>query len=152
VRAVIQRVSQASVSVNNQVVGAIDRGFLVLVGVTHDDTRVEADWLARKIAGLRLFEDEAGKMNLGLADIGGAVLVVSQFTLYGDARKGRRPDFLQAARPEQAEPLITYFVDQLRSQGVTVATGQFQARMEVALVNDGPVTLWLDTADVMRSG
>ena len=151
-RAVIQRVSQASVSVNNQVVGAIDRGFLVLVGVTHDDTRVEADWLARKIAGLRLFEDEAGKMNLGLADIGGAVLVVSQFTLYGDARKGRRPDFLQAARPEQAEPLITYFVDQLRSQGVTVATGQFQARMEVALVNDGPVTLWLDTADVMRSG
>jgi D-tyrosyl-tRNA(Tyr) deacylase len=152
VRAVIQRVSQASVSVNNQVVGAIDRGFLVLVGVTHDDTRVEADWLARKIAGLRLFEDEAGKMNLGLADIGGAVLVVSQFTLYGDARKGRRPDFLQAARPEQADPLITYFVDQLRSQGVTVATGQFQARMEVALVNDGPVTLWLDTADVMRSG
>ena len=151
-RAVIQRVSQASVSVNNQVVGAIDRGFLVLVGVTHDDTRVEADWLARKIAGLRLFEDEAGKMNLGLADIGGAVLVVSQFTLYGDARKGRRPDFLQAARPEQADPLITYFVDQLRSQGVTVATGQFQARMEVALVNDGPVTLWLDTADVMRSG
>ena len=151
-RAVIQRVSQASVSVDGRVVGAIARGFLVLVGVTHDDTRVEADWLARKIAGLRLFEDEAGKMNLGLADIGGAVLVVSQFTLYGDARKGRRPDFLQAARPEQADPLITYFVDQLRSQGVTVATGQFQARMEVALVNDGPVTLWLDTADVMRSG
>jgi len=149
-RAVIQRVSQSSVGVDGRVVGAIERGFLVLVGVTHGDTRAEADWLARKIAGLRLFEDEAGKMNLGLADIGGAVLVVSQFTLYGDARKGRRPDFLQAARPEQAEPLITYFVDQLRGQGVAVATGQFQAHMQVALVNDGPVTLWLDTKDVMR--
>ena len=136
--------------VDGKTVGAIERGFLVLVGVTHGDTRAEADWLARKIAGLRLFEDAAGKMNLGLADIGGAVLVVSQFTLYGDARKGRRPDFLQAARPEQAEPLITYFVDQLRSQGLTVATGQFQAHMEVALVNDGPVTLLLDTKDVGR--
>ena len=151
-RAVIQRVSQASVSVDTRVVGAIERGFLVFVGVTHGDTRVEADWLARKIAGLRLFEDEAGKMNLGLTDIGGAVLVVSQFTLYGDARKGRRPDFLQAARPEQAEPLITYFVDQLRSLGLIVATGQFRATMQVSLVNDGPVTLWLDTADVTRSG
>jgi D-tyrosyl-tRNA(Tyr) deacylase len=144
-RTVIQRVSQASVTVDTQVVGAIERGFLVLVGVTHGDTRAEADWLAHKIAGLRLFEDEAGKMNLGLADIGGAVLVVSQFTLYGDARKGRRPDFLQAARPEQAEPLITYFVDQLRSLGLTVATGQFRATMQVSLVNDGPVTLLLDT-------
>jgi len=152
VRAVIQRVSQASVSVDGRVVGAIARGFLVLVGVTHSDTRAEADWLARKIAGLRIFEDEAGKMNLGLADIGGAMLVISQFTLYGDARRGRRPDFLQAARPEQAEPLITHFVEQLRSHGLAVATGQFQAHMEVALVNDGPVTLWLDTADVMRSG
>ena len=149
-RAVVQRVSRASVSVDTQVVGAIERGFLVLVGVTHGDTRAEADWLARKIAGLRLFEDEAGKMNLGLADIGGAVLVVSQFTLYGDARRGRRPDFLQAARPEQAEPLITYFVDQLRSLGVTVATGRFRAHMAVALVNDGPVTLLLDTKDVLR--
>ncbi len=151
-RAVIQRVSSASVSVDGKTVGAIERGFLVLVGVTHGDTRAEADWLARKIAGLRLFEDEAGKMNLGLTDIGGAVLVVSQFTLYGDARKGRRPDFLQAARPEHAEPLITYFLDQLRSLGVTVATGQFRATMQVSLVNDGPVTLWLDTADPMRSG
>ena len=142
--------AQASVSVDGKTVGAIERGFLVLVGVTHGDTRAEADWLARKIAGLRLFEDEAGKMNLGLADIGGAVLVVSQFTLYGDARKGRRPDFLQAARPEQAEPLITYFVDQLRRQGMTVATGQFRATMQVSLVNDGPVTLLLDTKDVMR--
>ena len=149
-RAIIQRVSSASVSVDGKRVGVIERGFLVLVGVTHGDTHAEADWLARKIAGLRLFEDEAGKMNLGLTDIGGAVLVVSQFTLYGDARKGRRPDFLQAARPEHAEPLITYFVDQLRGQGMTVATGQFQAHMEVALVNDGPVTLWLDTKDLLR--
>ena len=149
-RAVIQRVSQASVTVDSQVVGSIGRGFLVLVGVTHNDSRAEADWLARKIAGLRIFEDDAGKMNLGLADVGGAVLVVSQFTLYGDARKGRRPDFIQAARPEVAEPLVDYFVEALRSAGLPVETGRFRATMEVALVNDGPVTLWLDTADVMR--
>jgi D-tyrosyl-tRNA(Tyr) deacylase len=138
------------VTVDGQVVGAIGRGFLVLVGVTHSDGQPEADWLARKVAGLRIFEDEAGKMNLGLADVGGAVLVVSQFTLYGDARKGRRPDFIQAARPEQAEPLVDYFVAQLRGQGLPVATGRFRAMMQVELVNDGPVTLWLDTADVMR--
>jgi D-tyrosyl-tRNA(Tyr) deacylase len=149
-RAVIQRVSKSSVTVDGWVVGSIERGFLVLVGVTHGDTRVEADWLARKIAGLRLFEDEAGKMNLGITDIDGSVLVVSQFTLYGDARKGRRPDFLQAARPEQAEPLITYFVDRLRDLGVTVDTGQFRATMQVSLVNDGPVTLLLDTRDSLR--
>lgn len=148
-RAVIQRVSRASVAVDGREVGAIGRGFLVLVGVTHSDTRAEADWVARKIAGLRLFEDEAGKMNLSLADVGGAVLVVSQFTLYADARKGRRPGFTDAARPEQAEPLIAYLVEQLRKEGVPVATGQFQAHMEVALVNDGPVTVWLDTADVL---
>jgi D-tyrosyl-tRNA(Tyr) deacylase len=138
------------VTVDGQVVGAIDRGFLVLLGVTHNDGRAEADWLARKIAGLRIFEDAAGKMNLGLADVGGAVLVVSQFTLYGDARKGRRPDFLQAARPEVAEPLVDYFVEALRSTGLPVETGRFRAMMEVELVNDGPVTLWLDTADVNR--
>jgi len=149
-RAVVQRVNSASVRVDGETVGAIDRGFLVFVGVTHSDARAQADWLARKIAGLRLFEDAASKMNLGLADIGGAMLVVSQFTLYGDARKGRRPDFLQAARPEQAEPLIAYFIDQLREQGLTIATGQFQAHMEVDLVNDGPVTLLLDTKDAMR--
>ncbi len=148
-RAVIQRVSRAGVAVDGREVGAIGRGFLVLVGVTHSDTRAEADWLARKIAGLRLFEDEAGKMNLSLADVGGAVLVVSQFTLYADARRGRRPGFTDAARPEQAEPLIAYLVEQLRKEGVPVATGQFQAHMEVALVNDGPVTLWLDTADLI---
>lgn len=147
-RAVIQRVSRASVSVAGQEVGAIGRGFLVLVGVTHSDTRAEADWLARKIAGLRIFEDAAGKMNLSLADVGGAALVVSQFTLYGDARKGRRPSFTEAARPEQAEPLLAYFIEQLRGQGVPVAVGQFQAHMAVALINDGPVTLWLDTAEL----
>ncbi|MCX7668844.1 MAG: D-aminoacyl-tRNA deacylase [Anaerolineae bacterium] len=145
-RAVIQRVSRASVTVDGREVGAIGRGFLVLVGTTHSDTRAEAEWLARKVAGLRLFEDEAGKLNLGLADVGGAVLVVSQFPLYADARKGRRPSFTEAARPEQAEPLINYFVELLRKEGLTVATGQFQAHMKVALVNDGPVTLWLDTA------
>lgn len=147
-RAVIQRVSRASVTVDGQEIGAIGRGFLALVGATHSDTRAEADWLARKIAGLRLFEDAAGKMNLGLTEVGGAVLVVSQFTLYGDARKGRRPSFIEAARPELAEPLIAYFITQLRGQGLTVATGQFQAHMAVALVNDGPVTLWLDTAEL----
>ena len=146
-RAVIQRVSQASVTVEGQVVGRIGRGFLVLLGVTHDDGRTEADWLAHKIAGLRVFDDAAGKMNLGLADVGGAVLVVSQFTLYGDARRGRRPDFLRAARPEIAEPLVSYFVEKLRGEGLPVETGRFQAIMQVALVNDGPVTLWLDTDD-----
>ncbi|MBM4459852.1 MAG: D-tyrosyl-tRNA(Tyr) deacylase [Chloroflexi bacterium] len=147
-RAVIQRVSRASVTEDGETVGQIGRGFLVLVGVTHADGQAEADWLARKIAGLRLFEDAAGKMNLGLAEVGGAVLVVSQFTLYGDARKGRRPDFLQAARPEQAEPLVDYLALRLKEEGLPVATGRFRAMMEVALVNDGPVTLWLDTADL----
>src|SRR5512137_252324 len=145
-RAVIQRVNRASVTVDGQIVGQIGRGFLVLLGVTHDDGRAEADWLARKIAGLRIFEDDAGKMNLGLAEMGGAVLVVSQFTLYGDARKGRRPDFLRAARPEVAEPLVDCFVEALRGAGLPVETGRFRAVMEVELVNDGPVTLWLDTA------
>lgn len=149
-RAVIQRVSQASVTVDGEVVGRIGCGFLVLVGVTHTDTRAEADWLARKIAGLRVFDDDAGKMNLALADVGGAVLVVSQFTLYADARKGRRPDFLQAARPEVAEPLVDYLAARLREQGLHVETGRFRAVMQVALVNDGPVTLWLDTAEAMR--
>jgi D-aminoacyl-tRNA deacylase len=144
-RAVVQRVRRASVTVGDQVTGEIGRGLLVLVGVTHKDTRVEADWLARKIAGLRIFEDAAGKLNLALADVGGAVLVVSQFTLYGDARRGRRPDFLQAARPDHAEPLIEHFVARLRAAGLPVATGRFRAEMQVSLVNDGPVTLWLET-------
>jgi D-tyrosyl-tRNA(Tyr) deacylase len=145
-RAVIQRVSRAAVRVDGVTVGEIGRGFLVLLGVTHSDGRAEADWMSRKIAGLRLFEDDAGKMNLGLSDIGGAALVVSQFTLYGDARKGCRPSFTDAARPDQAGPLIDYFVERLREEGVSVETGQFQAMMEVELVNDGPVTLLVDTA------
>jgi D-aminoacyl-tRNA deacylase len=150
VRAVIQRVSRAAVRVDGVPVGDIDRGFLVLLGVTHADGQAEAEWLARKVAGLRIFEDDAGKMNLGLTDVGGAALVVSQFTLYGDARKGRRPSFTGAARPDQAEPLVDYFASRLREEGLRVETGVFGAMMEVELVNDGPVTLWLDTADVMR--
>jgi D-tyrosyl-tRNA(Tyr) deacylase len=143
-RVVLQRVSQAAVSVGGQVVGAIGRGYALLVGVTHSDGPAEAEWLAAKIAGLRLFEDDAGKMNLDLAQVGGQVLVVSQFTLYGDARKGRRPSFTDAARPEQAEPLVDYFAMKLREQGLTVATGQFGALMRVAIHNDGPVTMILE--------
>jgi len=149
-RAVIQRVSRAAVRVDGITVGAIDRGFLVLLGVTHADGRAEAEWLARKVAGLRIYEDDAGKMNLGLSDVGGAVLVVSQFTLYGDVRRGRRPSFTDAARPDQAEPLVDYFAARLREEGLRVETGVFGAMMEVELVNDGPVTLWLETADVKR--
>ena len=145
VRALIQRVSQAAVTVDDEIVGRIERGFVVLLGVTHGDGQREAAWLAHKVAGLRVFDDADGKMNLGLSDVSGEVLVVSQFTLYGDARKGRRPDFLQAARPEHAEPLVDYFVKQLRADGLTVQTGQFRALMQVSLINDGPVTLWLDT-------
>ena len=144
-RAVIQRVSEASVAVNGEVVGQIGRGFLVLLGIAHADEHKEADWMAHKIAGLRLFEDGEGKMNLSLADVDGAVLAVSQFTLYGDARKGRRPSFIEAARPEHAQPLYNYFCQQLATEGVPVERGIFQAEMKVALINDGPVTLWLET-------
>jgi D-tyrosyl-tRNA(Tyr) deacylase len=146
-RAVVQRVSRASVRVGGVSVGAIERGFLVLVGVTHADGRAEAEWLARKIAGLRIYEDDAGKMNLGLTEAGGAVLVVSQFTLYGDVRRGRRPSFIAAARPEQAEPLVDYFAERLREEGLHVESGVFGAMMEVELVNDGPVTLWVETGE-----
>lgn len=143
-RALLQRVSHARVVVDEAVVGAIGRGFVVLVGVTHSDTQAEADWLANKVAGLRVFEDADGKMNASLADVDGALLVVSQFTLYGDARKGRRPSFTHAARPEQAEPLVDYFADQLRQKGFEVATGVFGAHMHVDIHNDGPVTLMLE--------
>lgn len=149
-RAVVQRVSEASVTVEGRLVGEIGRGFLVLLGVTHGDGEEEARVLARKIAHLRVFEDDAGKMNLALADVGGSVLVVSQFTLYGDARKGRRPGFTDAAPPEVAEPLVARFAGFLREEGVPVAEGQFQAHMQVRLCNDGPVTLILDTAEMMR--
>lgn len=143
-RALLQRVRKAQVIVQGQAVGAIDRGFVILLGVTHDDGEEQARWLANKIAGLRVFEDEAGKMNLSLLDVGGSALVVSQFTLYGDARKGRRPSFTDAARPEQAEPLVTYFAQRLKEHGLTVETGIFGAMMQVELVNDGPVTLLLE--------
>lgn len=143
-RALIQRVSRASVTVDGRVTGKIGRGFVVLFGVTHADGRVEADWVASKIAGLRVFDDDAGKMNLGLADVGGELLVVSQFTLYGDARKGRRPSFTDAAAPEQAEPLVDYFVQVLRDAGFSVATGVFGAHMDVEIHNDGPVTMLIE--------
>ena len=143
-RALLQRVSSANVTVNGRIIGQIERGFVILLGVTHSDTTAEADWLVNKVAGLRLFEDEAGKMNLGLADVDGNVLVVSQFTLYGDARKGKRPSFTAAARPEQAEPLVDYFCNYLRQTGLTVAKGQFGAMMQVNIHNDGPVTLMLE--------
>jgi D-tyrosyl-tRNA(Tyr) deacylase len=143
-RVLLQRVSRAEVRVAGDVVGKIDRGFLLLVGITDTDTEAKAQWMAEKVAGLRLFADADDKMNLALADVGGAVLAVSQFTLYGDAAKGRRPSFIAAARPELAKPLYDRFVALLRAQGVPVETGQFGAMMEVELVNDGPVTLWLE--------
>jgi D-tyrosyl-tRNA(Tyr) deacylase len=143
-RAVVQRVSRGSVSVGGQVVGAIERGVVVLVGVTHDDTEERAEWLARKIAGLRIFEDRVGKMNAGLLDVDGAALVISQFTLYADARKGRRPGFTDAAPPEVAEPLVEYFAQVLRNHGVPVETGVFGADMLVEIHNDGPVTILLE--------
>ncbi len=149
-RALIQRVSEASVTVDGQVTGAIEQGFLVFLGITHTDGEPEAAYLARKIAGLRVFEDDAGKMNRSLADVDGSVLAVSQFTLYGNVRKGRRPSFIDAARPAQADPLYQRFCDLLREQGVRVETGVFQAEMKVSLINDGPVTLWLDTAELMK--
>lgn len=143
-RVLLQRVSRAEVRVAGAVVGRIEQGFLLLVGITHHDTDATAQWMAEKVAGLRLFADADDKMNLALADVGGAVLAVSQFTLYGDAAKGRRPSFVDAARPELAKPLYERFVALLRAQGVRVETGQFGAMMEVELVNDGPVTLWLE--------
>jgi len=148
-RALIQRVSEANVQVDGKIVGEIKRGFLIFLGITHDDTQSELEYLVRKIAGLRLFEDDEGKMNLGLSDVGGAVLVVSQFTLFGNVRKGRRPSFVDAARPEQAQPQYDQFCEMLEFEGIQVEQGVFQAAMQVSLVNDGPVTLWLDTADLL---
>ena len=144
-RAVVQRVSSASVTVQGKVAGCIDRGALVLLGVASDDTQDDVIFLARKIAGLRIFEDDEGRMNRSLVDVGGAMLVVSQFTLLGDCRKGRRPAFVAAAPPERAEELYRSFVAEVRGQNVTVETGRFREHMDVALVNDGPVTLLLDS-------
>ena len=147
-RAVVQRVSRAQVTVGTEVTGKIGRGLLVLLGVSREDTEKEADYLADKIAGLRIFEDENGKMNLDVATIGGAVLVVSQFTLYGDVRRGKRPSFDAAAAPEQARQLYEYFVGRIRAAGLPCQTGKFQEMMQVELVNDGPVTIPLDSAKI----
>lgn len=144
-RAVVQRVARASVTVEGEVVGAIEHGLLVLLGVTHGDGENQASWLANKVAGLRVFDDREGKMNLSLTDVGGSALVVSQFTLYGDASRGRRPSFTDAARPELAEPLCDRFVELLREAGVErVESGVFGAQMMVEIHNDGPVTLILE--------
>jgi len=146
VRAVVQRVRSASVTVNGGVTGQIESGLLILLGVTHEDTTTQGEWLARKISGLRIFADEDGRMNRSLVDTGGQALVVSQFTLYGDCRKGRRPSFVSAAHPTHAEPLYEDFCAALRRVGVDdVQTGIFGAMMDVELLNDGPVTLVLDS-------
>lgn len=143
-RAVVQRVREGSVSVDDRIVGQIGRGLVILLGVREGDTAAEAQWLADKIANLRIFEDAEGKFNLSALDVGAEALVVSQFTLYGDASKGRRPSFTQAARPEVAEPLCDKFVASLREAGLPVQAGVFGARMLVKILNDGPVTLILD--------
>ncbi len=143
-RAVVQRVSEASVTVSDEVVGRIDEGLCVLLGVTHDDGAAQADRMATKLARLRIFGDDDGKMNRSVRDIGGAVLVISQFTLYGDTASGNRPSFIAAARPEHAEPLIERVIEALTAGGVEVATGRFRADMAVALVNDGPITVTVD--------
>jgi D-tyrosyl-tRNA(Tyr) deacylase len=144
-RAVVQRVSQARVVVEQETVGEISLGLLILLGVARTDTVVDARWLADKIVSLRIFSDLEGKMNLGLVDIGGEVLVVSQFTLHGDCSKGRRPSFVDAAPPDIAVPLYEAFVDAVRAQGITAATGRFGAMMQVELINDGPVTLIVES-------
>ncbi len=144
-RAVLQRVSRARVRVGEEVVGEIGRGLLVLLAVAPTDTSEQARWLADKVVGLRIFADADGKMNLGLVEVGGAALVVSQFTLYGDCRKGRRPSFIGSAGPDVAVPRYEAFIEAVRAQGVPTATGRFGAMMQVELVNDGPVTLIVDS-------
>jgi D-tyrosyl-tRNA(Tyr) deacylase len=144
-RAVVQRVSRARVTVNGQVVGEIGAGLLVLLGVGQNDTEADADYLADKVAGLRIFEDAEGKMNRAVGESGGAVLAVSQFTLYGDVRRGKRPSFDAAARPEQARQLYEYFVERIRAAGLRCETGRFQEMMQVELVNEGPVTILLES-------
>lgn len=144
-RVVVQRCKHAEVTVNNQTIGRIEQGLMLLVGITHEDTEQDAKYLADKVAGLRIFEDETGKMNMSVLETGGAILSVSQFTLYGDCRKGKRPNFMSAARPEQAEPLYQEFNRLLREQGLQVETGAFGEMMDVSLTNWGPVTLMIDS-------
>jgi D-tyrosyl-tRNA(Tyr) deacylase len=147
-RAILQRVRRGSVTVDGEVVGAIEHGLVALVGSTHEDTAAQAEALARKMVNLRIFEDEAGKMNLSALEVGAEVLVISQFTLYADCRRGRRPSFTDAARPEVAEPLIEHFIRALQAEGISrVASGVFGAHMLVEIHNDGPVTIMLDTAE-----
>lgn len=143
-RLLIQRVSKASVTVNGQVISKIDKGLLILVGIGHGDGEDQVQFLAEKTANLRIFEDEAGKTNLSILDVKGEAIAVSQFTLYADSRKGRRPSFIDAALPEVAEPLVNRFVELLRGYGVPTQTGKFGAHMEVEIHNDGPVTIWLE--------
>ena len=145
-RAVVQRVSSSSVTVDGTVIGSTKLGLLVLLGVTDTDTTEDVQYICEKVSHLRIFEDEQDKMNLSVMDVGGEVCVVSQFTLYGDARKGRRPNFMKAALPEMAERLYLELVEAFKEKGLTVSTGQFQAHMQVALVNDGPVTILLDSS------
>src|SRR5208282_3667860 len=147
-RAVVQRASRASVKVNGELTGEIGKGLLVLLAVAREDGESDADYLAEKVCGLRVFEDEAGKMNLSVADVGGAVLAVSQFTLFGDVRRGKRPSFDAAARPEQARALYEHFVERIRALGLRCETGRFQEMMEVELVNSGPVTILLDSKKI----
>lgn len=146
-RAVIQRVKEAKVSVSNQIIGQIDHGLMVLLGVTPGDEKEDADYLARKICQLRIFEDDQGKMNRSLLDVGGSILSISQFTLYSDTRKGRRPSFTKAAKPEQANELYQYFNQQVSAIGIKTETGQFGALMDVSLINNGPVTIIIDSDD-----
>lgn len=148
-RVILQRVVRGSVTVEEKIVGQVDKGFVALVGVTHTDTEAEADLLARKTAQLRVFEDSEGKMNLSMQEVGGGILVISQFTLYADARKGRRPSFIDAARPEQAAPLVDFYAAKLKEYGVErIERGVFGAMMLVEIHNDGPVTIILDTDDL----
>jgi len=144
-RVLLQRVSEASVTVSNEIIGSIEAGVLLLVGIESEDNAEDIDWLVRKIVQMRIFEDSEGKMNLSLMDVGGAALVVSQFTLHASTKKGNRPSFIKAARPEIAIPLYEAFISRLKDEKINVATGEFGAGMKVALVNDGPVTVWLDS-------
>lgn len=144
-RVLIQRVRKADVQINEQIQSEIGVGLLVLLGIEHDDSELDAEWLVEKISNLRIFNDELGKMNLSIKDINGEFLVVSQFTLHASTKKGNRPSFIKAARPEQAIPLYSYFVEQLKGLNLVVGTGTFGADMQVSLMNDGPVTIWIDS-------